>query len=339
MVMPQNDIETTDRVASGCSYAAPQVAGAAALYRSLKTSAGALETRAAILATTEDIAGKNRVPPYDSANAYGHGYLRDDRLVALARGQLTNLTVGSTLTPQRLLISYQLAVQAGGWYAAAVSWNRQDITRNRWSNIDLYVRQGTAVLGVSRSERDTNEKVVFRAPATGNVDIDVVATSLESAIEPFALVVVEALTPFVRGSAVAFGDGCPNRSTLVPVLTASGDFEIGRAYGLDTVRLEGKAAGIVSLGLSKTSFGAFTLPLSLAPFGAPLCTLWSSIEGVLPFVASDFGDARVTMPLPADRALIAASIHHQALVVSPASNALGLIVSNGMTVTIGGDPR
>ena len=59
--MPQRDTEAAgnDYQNSGTSMAAPQVCGAATLYRSLRPEADALETKAAILATTESVAAQN----------------------------------------------------------------------------------------------------------------------------------------------------------------------------------------------------------------------------------------------------------------------------------------
>src|SRR5690606_18258183 len=80
----------------GTSMAAPQVSGAAALYRAQRQSATALETRAAILLTVDEVLPQvaysqtnwHQIPDgqhsYRHRTTYGVGFLRDDLLAEYA---------------------------------------------------------------------------------------------------------------------------------------------------------------------------------------------------------------------------------------------------------------
>ena len=103
MTLPPADAESSQRIGSGTSYAAPQVAGAAALYRSLRPQATAREVKAALLASTEDIAARNLG---ETRQGYGAGYLRVDALVDIAggRGLVVNANLPRTSPAQTHLL-------------------------------------------------------------------------------------------------------------------------------------------------------------------------------------------------------------------------------------------
>lgn len=338
MVMPERDNEAVDRVGSGTSYSAPQVAGAAALFRSIRSAATALETRAAIIATTEDVSGKNRTPPYDTRNAYGYGYLRDDHLIALAQNKIPNLLTTSTLSSTTRFRNFNFQTTRGRYYAAAIAWNRQSTTTTQWSFLAMTVGQGRDLFR-SENKRNTHQKVVWRAPSTGTAQISVLANSLETASVPFALVVTEALPSFEAGRITRFGLGCPSSTTLVPELFASGTVEIGRTYEVELVRADAGAVALFSVGLSNTRFGNLTLPLDLGPLGAPRCWLWNSIESVVPGVTSSAGTLQRRVGIPHDTAFIHAGLYHQSLVRNAAANPLGWVFTNALELTVGGDPN
>jgi hypothetical protein len=202
-VMPQNENETINWTASGTSMASPQVCGAAAVYRSIQTSATSLETKAALLATPEDVSKQNSSL---NRNAYGMGYLRDDFLLLLAQGRGTTAmnAIASTTTP----VQVPYTVTKGKGYSIVIAWNRHDVTKTTWSDLNLEVVQGTQSLGVSNTPRNLYEKVVILAPNSGPIFIRVSATTLEQASVPFAVAVAEVPPPFVDGRWTAYGQGC-----------------------------------------------------------------------------------------------------------------------------------
>jgi subtilisin family serine protease len=338
MIMPRADVETWEKLGWGTSFAAPQVGGAAALYRSVKPKATAIETRCALLATTEDIAGKNRIPPYDNRDAFGFGYLRDDRLVALAKGGLNAFVLNGRFQkkPGTIKISYQ--VRAGQYYAAVLGWNRSITALSLWSNFDLEVYQGKALLGSSKSSRNLYEKVVFRPSVTGKVDFVISVPFFESAPSvQVALVACESLPPtFIQGEAKAFGRSCKNADKLVPILTFSGIPEVGKPYDLWLVSADKNKTAGFSLGVSKTRFGAWALPLDLTLFGAPGCSLYSSIELMTPSHTGSSGFVRQRYNVPLSKSLIGVKYFHQAFILSPKANRLGLVFSHGLAIKIGG---
>src|SRR5690606_37332828 len=97
-VMPQRDNEAVNWIADGTAMASPQVRGAATLFRSIQTAADHRQTKAALLASTEDVSSQNSTPPYNTRNAYGMGYLKDDRLMQIAAGAPGRLLSKGTLT-------------------------------------------------------------------------------------------------------------------------------------------------------------------------------------------------------------------------------------------------
>jgi hypothetical protein len=227
---PLLDSEVPGAWYSGCctSFASPQVCGAATLYRSARPAADALETKAAILAATEDVSAKNPNPPYNSRNAYGLGYLRDDRLIALARGDgmLASVTLTNAVPDQTL----RFGVRAGRRYAVAIAWHRTQLASIAWSNVDLVVRSGTQVLGSSTSPRNLYERVAFQAPADGSVEIDVRGVSLDVPRVDVALAAIDETAPYSVATVAAFGTGCAGGGAELEVgLVAPKAFD--RAFG------------------------------------------------------------------------------------------------------------
>ena len=338
IVSPLIDNESSERTRNGTSYSAAMVAGSALLYRGVRTSANALETRAAILATLEDIGGKNRIAPRNDINAFGYGYLRTDHLIKLAQNKIGNRIVNAQLTTATPSIRYQFNVTQGKDYAAAISWNRLVINQVTWSNLDLAVYSGSTLLAKSDSPRNCNEHVQFRAMSTGTVDIVVSAPFLEAAQVPFALVACESLPPFVSSDATTLGQGCKSAKTqLVPQLVQNGSHEIGNSYDVIVSQADPQSAAAIVFGISGSQYGAFKLPLDLSPLGAQGCTLYTSLDVLWAHPTGVFGYAKQNIVVPNLRSLIFQKFYHQALVLSPGTNALNLTFTAGLELRVGGD--
>ncbi len=205
-VMPLRNNESSQYIASGTSMASPQVCGAATLFRSIRTTANALETKAAILATTEDVSKKNPTPPYNTRNAYGVGYLRDDRLIDLAKGK--GLVTRGSLTSTVKTRTFVLPVTKAKGYAVVLTWHRSNLKVKTWSDLALSIKLGSKLLAQADTPRNLYEKAVFIAPSSGAVTITVTGKSLDSATVPFAVAASEVPPPFIDGSTKNFGLGC-----------------------------------------------------------------------------------------------------------------------------------
>ena len=339
---PLRDAETSNRTASGTSNASPQVAGAAALYRGIKPSASALETKAALLATTEDISQYN---PNSNANVFGQGYLRDDVLATVAQGMgavhLDPLTAG---TPSR---SYQFNVTAGKNYSAVVAWYRYDTNLNLgWSNLSLEAREGALVLGRSDSALNPYEKISFRAIRTATVTFVITAKTLEAGVTslPTALVITE-VPPVILsqpGAVTAFGKGCQGSlrifgSPVTNSISFLGQPTIGTSHQIQVSKTLPLAPIALVLSLSKTQWGSLSLPINLTPAGASGCSIYVSLDLLLMLTASNglFGSATRTFNVPYDTALIGFKYYLQAAAADGPANLMGLTTTSALEVKMG----
>ncbi len=210
LIMPLRDTEVLGQhyQSSGTSMAAPQVSGAAALYRSVRPQASHLETKAALLAAAEDVSAQNALAPVNSRNAYGMGYLRDDLLLDLAVGGRGGRVINGALTAAAPSQTITLPALPGRAYAVAIAWDRLDVASTAWSDLDLVVRQGGQELARAASPRNLYERAIFVAPQAGLVDVVVTGVALERPAVPFALAAIEVALPFVNGALAGFGQGC-----------------------------------------------------------------------------------------------------------------------------------
>ncbi|MFQ5504110.1 MAG: S8 family serine peptidase, partial [Planctomycetota bacterium] len=219
-VMPKRDNEAANYSASGTSMASPQVCGAAVLFRSVLPTASALVTKAALLASTEDIATKNTTPPYNTRNAFGLGYLRDDRLVAIARGRNGSMVRTGSVSAARPKAVFSYPVAMGKGYAVVLAWHRHALASKAWSDLNVSVKLGTRTLAASQDQRNLYEKAVFVATQSGPVSLEVTYRgSLDAATVPFALVATEVPPPFIPGKVVAYGTSCRGSGKMSGVTT------------------------------------------------------------------------------------------------------------------------
>ena len=189
------DYNQWDYNAEGSSMSAPQVAGAAALYRADRASATAQETRAALLLATIDpflerTPGADPLDTYVGRNSYGVGYVRDDLLARYARRLDTAVGQTVTVTPQNPDASVPfLGLTAGDHYAVVLAWPRTfpaaDAEVSPWANVDLEVRKPTGeLLARSDSTRNTHERAVFRAGNVTSATIHILGRELHGQTVP-----------------------------------------------------------------------------------------------------------------------------------------------------------
>ncbi len=221
LVQPLRDNEGSQWIASGTSMASPEVCGAAALFRSMRPKASQALTKAALLASTEDISQRNRTAPFNSRNAYGLGFLRDDRLLKLAQG--SGILKDSAISTTTKSISFNLSVSKGRAYAASIAWLRNNLKSKTWSDLSLEAKMGTQRLALGDSPRNLYEKVVFTAPSSGTVQLIIRGKTLDTARIRFGLAATGIPKPFIPGTVTTFGKGCkgsgiiPNLGVVLPV--------------------------------------------------------------------------------------------------------------------------
>jgi hypothetical protein len=109
---------------------------------------------------------------------------------------------------------------------------------------------------------------------------------------------------------------------------------LGTTMSLRAASLPGGPAAL-ALGISRTSWGAIALPLDMTPFGAPGCSLQASADLVAGLTG---GGATRSLPLgiPLQPVLLGREFYAQAFVADPLANALGIVVSNGGRLLVGG---
>lgn len=128
------------------------------------------------------------------------------------------------------------------------------------------------------------------------------------------------------------GDGCPG-SLGASVLTALTPARIGATLTLHVDRVPLAAAAFV-LGLSTVSSPVGALPWDMAPIGAPRCLLRTDPAAFVS--ATGFGhEASWSYAVPDDAAMIGLSFHAQGLLLDPAANALGCVLSSATTIVVG----
>lgn len=327
LAMPWADNEIQDKIGTGTSYASANVAGAMALYRGLRPTATSLETRAAVIASTEQIGDRNLPIAEHTRNAYGLGYLRTDQLMRLGLDQATLSTIGVATAAQPVL-TYAFPVVAGQWYTATIAWNRQDANNLQWSNLDLRVLMAGGVLGSGATPRNVHEKVVFKAPSTGSATIEVRAVFLEQPAVAVAVVAGASGPGYLEGAARTFGTRCG--PSLVPISVPS----LGQQYRAMVVASNASPSAIVLLGASDTAWGNVPLPLPLAAFGGGACTLYVRPDVFVP-LPLQAGRGTLTVQVPNVVSLLGGTLFHQAAHPSTA-NVLGWLFTEGLRVDIAG---
>lgn len=326
---PSADAEAQSRWGQGTSYSSPQVAGAAALYRGARPSATALECRAAILATTEDVTARQQ-PPDRTRNAIGHGYLRVDWLMRAALNPLISTT--GTLNPSTLQASYSLPVTAGLSYGIAASWFRTNFTSV--GEIDLQLRRGATVIASAAATDNVEEVIRYTATANESLSVVVLARNGLSGAQTFALVATEARMS-IPGRFTTFGSGCG-----LPIMTPNSPApQIGRPYDI----LCSPTGGFplyplfMMLGVDRTQHAGLPLPADLTQLGAPGCALHISPMVFLQVPYNTMGGSTpMSLPLPNELSMLGQRIYHQLARVAP-DNALGLSTSAGLEALIGGN--
>ncbi|MFO1054722.1 MAG: S8/S53 family peptidase [Planctomycetota bacterium] len=223
ITLPSANAEATDVTRSGTSYAAPQVAGAAALFRSI-SNVSADATRAAIAVTLEDARGQNAA----ATDGVGLGYLRDDRLCDVAQGRLRGTIVDGSVDLFHTTWTTTVTANAGEVWAVALAWSRRDVSRVEWANLDLRVSLNGRELGASRSTIDTMEFCVVQPDVTGTLQVEVSATSFEIGriAQDFGVAAARCFRPLTA----SYGIGCESHRSAAGVTRDVEPFSLSSVF-------------------------------------------------------------------------------------------------------------
>jgi hypothetical protein len=330
-VMAARDNESGTYVNSGTSMASPMVCGAGTLLKSVRPGSNALELKALLLCTTEDISAQNPVAPYNTRNAYGMGFLRDDLTAnaALKPGTALTSTIASTTTPTTYLLNATPSQKA----AVVLTWYRTNLGVTTWSNLNLRVLDGTTVLGSSSDPRNLYEKVVFTAPVGGVVTVEVSAASLDAASVKYALAGTHPFLGGVPSSYHHYGAGCAG-STALPGLSVSRNPVLGQPFTVKLAFAKPGSTAYLLFGVSDTTWAPLTLPMDLGAL-APGCTILASGEIIVASPTSASGQVATTLTVPNDPVLRGAEVFNQWAVQDPTVNPLGMAFSQAGKGVIG----
>jgi PKD repeat protein len=129
-----------------------------------------------------------------------------------------------------------------------------------------------------------------------------------------------------------FGAGCPG-SLGIPGLTPTSLPRLGQTFQVRMDRLPLSAA-IMIIGFSNTMSSVGPLPLDLTSLGAPGCFGRVSPDASM-FVLGSANAAVYAFNVPGSASLLAMQFYHQALVIDPAVNGLGAVMSDAVAAILG----
>mgnify|MGYP001453161871 CR=1 FL=1 len=195
------DCEARIDTFSGTSNSAPQVAGVATVLRAAFPTMRADETKALLLASAADPTTDGKI----DRNSFGVGMLHAGNAIQ------ASAPVRGTLTTAAPSFRHAMPVVQGRSYGVAAVWHRSVYTSLQWSNLDLFVLDGTTVVASSTTPRNLYEKLDFVANRTGSYTLEVRAVTLEGGSQDFALATSPngaSSNSQRRGTFWNFADGC-----------------------------------------------------------------------------------------------------------------------------------
>jgi subtilisin family serine protease len=184
--MARRDDEGSNWIASGTSMASPQVCGAATQLRARFTALKANEVKAILLASCLASPGSGAT---QTATGPGCGYLHNPSAHSIAAAPLRHGV--ATITKTSLSWSRTLPVVQGVPTQVAIAWHRTNPNSSSWANLNLEVRDGSALVASSANPTSTLEFVRFTPVASASYTI--VVSGVKSSIpapsqggQPFA---------------------------------------------------------------------------------------------------------------------------------------------------------
>lgn len=131
------------------------------------------------------------------------------------------------------------------------------------------------------------------------------------------------------------GTACPGTSGT-PALSSVGDPWLGATVDLRLTGAPPLSPALLLMGFSTESWSGLPLPYALTPFGAPLCTLYNSVD-YAPALATDAtGSATFPFLVPNNPTLTGLFFYAQFSIYDPGANAFNLTFTQGGISRIGG---
>jgi hypothetical protein len=145
--------------------------------------------------------------------------------------------------------------------------------------------------------------------------------------------------PTLRADVVSFGSGCASPTGAIPLLDAHFTSlpRLGMTFTMEARSLPPLLINVpFSLfGLSNTQVpGGVSLPLDLSVIGAAGGDLLASADDTI-ILANNGGTTTWQLPVPLICDLAGASLFTQVVALAPSTNPLGLVVTNGLRLTLG----
>ncbi len=146
----------------------------------------------------------------------------------------------------------------------------------------------------------------------------------------------EAYEPITTAAVTAYGSGC---GVPLPTLQAhTGSRPIIGQTQMSDITNAYLGIAFVAWGFSNQFWGGLPIPVALDPIGINGCLLWQSGDGTLGSgcISTSWTTAQHAFPIPLLPGLDGTRIYLQAWTLNPAFNPLGVVLSNGLELQIGG---
>lgn len=154
-----------------------------------------------------------------------------------------------------------------------------------------------------------------------------------TSVNVFRSVAQQLLSSSGVGLIQTFGSGCKG-SAGTPALSASGVADIGQTLTFTVQNAPSFALGLLFVGTSNTSQGTIKLPRDLGQIGMSGCSQLVSMDTVLPMnIGSTVGTWSGRIPF--NFALLGIKGYLQHAVEDKQTNAMGMVVSNGLLIEVG----
>jgi serine protease AprX len=183
LIAPGANIHTTTNAGgfadvTGTSFAAPHVAGSAALMKSASSTLTGIQLKALVI---NGLIINKTSASYSSTQGYGY-------LDSLQEWLIRSFTKPNLLVTQDGAVNRYIDLSAGEKAAFTITWNRHMTSSSvvkGYSDIDLYVIDPLGNLVTSSiSSKDNSESVYFVAPTSGHYQISMLGFRVPSAITP-----------------------------------------------------------------------------------------------------------------------------------------------------------